>query len=198
MLLTQPLDLESGSRCHYHFALQKAVAAKVSKFCRENQLEGLPLTGVVTSPNYPGNYPDNVEKTHTIQVKPGLILSLEFTAFNIEPPLNRYNAHCSSDHLTIMDGDGTTLMERSCGPFSADGYDVESDNKIVIGGRIMNSSLPANLHSRSNIVKLFFITNSLLTKTGWSINWNAVTPGVVTPGESFTLFISLSLIMQML
>ena len=157
------------------------------------------FTGVVTSPNYPGNYPDNVEKTHTIQVKPGSFLSLEFTAFLLYIPLISENGqYWCPDHLTIMDGDGTTLMERSCGPFSADGYDVESDNKIVIGGRIMNSSLPANLHSRSHIVKLLFKTDGKFTKTGWSINWNAVTPGVVTPGESFTLFISLSLIMQML
>ena len=156
-------------------------------------LTTLLLTGVVNSPNYPSNYPDNLKLTHTIQVKQGLILSLEFAAFHIEQ-----DTSCRWDHLTIMDGDGTTLMERSCGPFYGRTIDngkrnVTYDNNIVIGDRIMNTSWPANIHSRSHIVKLFFTSSGSFTQTGWSINWNAVTPGVMTPGELLTPFYSLIL-----
>ena len=63
-------------------------------------------TGVVTSPNYPGEYPSNISRTETIQVEEGMQLMLQFTAFNTT---------CSFDFLTITDGDGTTFLEKTCG-----------------------------------------------------------------------------------
>ena len=113
-------------------------------------LQTLLATGVVTSPNYPDNYPNSLEKTDTIQVEQGLILSLQFTAFDI----HTWYYTCGYDHLTITDGDGTTLMEKSCG-----------------------NSLPAAIRSTSNIVNLVFITSRAGTSSGWSVNWSAVTPG---------------------
>ena len=104
----------------------------------------------MTSPNYPNNYPKNLAKTETIKAELGLILSLEFTAFNIEP-----SPTCGYDHLTITDGDGKILMEKSCG-----------------------SILPADITSRSNVVKIFFKTDRSGTRTGWSLNWAAVAPGL--------------------
>jgi len=112
--------------------------------------DGCGSEGVVTSPNYPGNYPNNLEKTETIQVEEGLIISLQFTAFDIES-----HSTCRYDHLTITDGDGTTLMEKSCGYYS----------------------LPADIRSRSNVVKLVFSTSPYGPRTGWSVSWSAVTPG---------------------
>ena len=79
----------------------------------------------------------------------GLVLLLQFTAFDIE-----YDPACIWDHLTITDGNGTTLMEKSCG-----------------------STLPADIASRSNVVNLAFSTNGWNEKTGWSVSWIAVTPG---------------------
>ena len=108
-------------------------------------------TGEVTSPNYPNNYPNYLQKTQTIRVKEGLVLSLQFTAFYIE---SHSSGYCY-DHLTITDGDGTTLMENSCG-----------------------NSLPADIRSTSNIVNLVFIADFGGTGTGWSVSWSAVTPGM--------------------
>ena len=62
-------------------------------------------TGVVTSPNYPGNYPGCLNITETIRVKEGMVVVLEFAAFYTE----KY------DKLTIRDGDGTILMEERSG-----------------------------------------------------------------------------------
>ena len=84
-----------------------------------------------------------------IEVEQGLILSLTFSAFDI------HSSGSCNDHLTITDGDGTTLMEKSCG-----------------------SSLPAAITTRTNIVKLVFSTDWTGTRTGWSLNWTAVTPGL--------------------
>ena len=100
---------------------------------------GLIVRGVVTSPNHPSKYPDNLRKTDTIKVEEGLVLALQFTAFNVEEGYTQYT--CEYDHLTIQDGDGTTLMEKRCG-----------------------SSLPANtIVSTSNIVELYFKTDHSLS-----------------------------------
>jgi len=62
--------------------------------------------GVVTSPNYPRNYPNSLRKTETIRVEDGMVLTLQFTAFNTET---------SYDKLTIRDENGKTLMESRSG-----------------------------------------------------------------------------------
>ena len=113
-------------------------------------LQTLLATGVVTSPNYPDNYPNRLEKTETIQVEQGLIISLQFTAFDIES-----HSTCYFDHLTITDGDGTTLMEKSCG-----------------------TTIPAAIRSTSNLVNLVFSTDRFDDgNSGWSVSWSTVTPG---------------------
>ena len=125
---------------------------------------------MVTSPNYPGNYPNLLDRTETIQVAHGQILSLQLTAFDIEYG----GTTCLKDQLTITDGDGATLMEKSCGS--------SSDGNIVIGGQSIDSSLPAAIISTSNVVNLVFITDGdsrtgRTCCTGWSVSWIAVTPG---------------------
>ena len=132
-------------------------------------------TGVVTSPNYPDNYPNNFHKTETIQVEQGLILSLKFTDFNIEPPPptdSNWCSDCQCNYLTITDGDGTILMGKTCG--------TTENGDITTWGQNIGLSLPPNITSRSNIVKLIFTTameSSNTTKRGWSVTWSAVPPG---------------------
>ena len=108
--------------------------------------------GVVTSPNYPGDYPNSLNKTETIVVKPGLALMLEFEKKIDIQYLG--DSPCIWDHLTIRDGDGTLLMAKTCG-----------------------SVLPPNITSSTNIVHIDFDTDSDTTRTGWSIRWRAVIPG---------------------
>ena len=91
-----------------------------------------------------------------------MVLSLEFTAFDIER-----NAYCEYDHLSITDGDERTLMEKSCGP----------EGNLVIGGEKINSTLPPKILSRSNKVNIVFVTDGGGTRPGWSVSWSAVTPG---------------------
>ena len=63
------------------------------------------------------------------------------------------------DYLSITDGDGTTLM-----------------------GRKKGYSLPANITSRTNIVKLLFTSNKEHARTGWSVTWSALAPPTPYPG----------------
>ena len=90
-------------------------------------------------------------------------MSLQFAAFQIEAEYDydyetyEYDyesvVHCY-DHLTILDGDGTTLMEKSCG-----------------------SSLPAAITSISNMIRIYFSTDGGGTSNGWNVSWTAVTTG---------------------
>ena len=115
-----------------------------------DHLERFLAPGFVTSPNYPNIYPNNLQKTQTIQVEQGLVLSMQFTAFAIQG----YKSPCISDYLTITDGDGTTLMEKICGPF-----------------------VPTNMTSKTNIVNLIFITDNSWNDSGWNLSWSGVTQG---------------------
>ena len=93
----------------------------------------------------------------------GLILSLEFTEFNIA---------CPYTYLAIVDEDGLTLMEKSCGP-------LDEGNILVVGGQNITSALPPNVRSRSNTVNIIFVTEPERTvgRSGWSLTWSAIQPG---------------------
>ena len=120
----------------------------------------LKATGVVTSPNHPNNYPHNLDKTEIIEVESMKILRLEFTHFAV------WACHitsCPCDFVKITDGDGTTLMDNSCGYSTAD----PSSYYYFL--------LPI-ITTNSNRVEIFFHTSGG-TSAGWSLSWSAVTPG---------------------
>ena len=75
---------------------------------------------------------------------------MQFTAFNVES-----DSLCSYDYVTIKNGDGTTLMEKTCG-----------------------SSLPTAVTSISNRVEIFFYTDGDFSYSGWRLTWRAVSAGV--------------------
>ena len=56
---------------------------------------------MVTSPNYPCNYPNKLNQTETITAKEGMVVDLEFTVFKTES---------EHDKLEIRDNDGTILL----------------------------------------------------------------------------------------
>ena len=129
-------------------------------------------SGNVSSPNYPNNYPDGLEKTELIQVEQGKVLSLEFTAFDIDFDPVLCDLNCNCDHVTIKDGDGTTLMGKTCGS--------SLNGTAIFEGRLIGSSLPPVIVSRTNSIGIFFKTGSLAAKSGWSANWKAEAPGTNT------------------
>ena len=131
---------------------------------RQNCIDGLLTTGKVASPNHPDNYPHNLDKTQTIEVESGKVLRLEFTHFDVA---TCYDVNtCPCDFVKIVDGDGTTLMDKSCGHSSRN----PSDSDYF---------LPPIITTRSNRVEILFHTDGSETWTGlsWSLSWSAVTPG---------------------
>ena len=119
------------------------------------------VAGVLTSPNFPGNYPNDVARTHIIKVQDGTSVSFEFTAFNVE-----LNGVSCRDSVTIVDGNGTTLMGETCGG--------SSYGNLIVGGQSESSTLPATVESTSNVVNLIFSSSADYTLTGWNLTWSAV------------------------
>ena len=117
----------------------------------------------MTSLNYPHDYPNNLERTETVQVAKGKLLRLEITHFEVQ---YGGNPPCK-DNVKITDGDGTTLMDEICG----------------YSNRIFNPAyfVPPVITTRSNTMEILFHTDDSYTREGWSLSWSAVTPG----GEDF-------------
>ena len=156
----------SGKQKICRCVLLKDVVVRVSgnkNFFFFNLLSSFFTTGVVSSPNYPGNYPNIPLMTEVIQVQRDMRVLLQFTAFEIGATedgygyglgYNRDGITGCNDYLEITDKDGTILLPPSCG-----------------------STLPFAIKSKSNSVKLTFRTNGRFTGMGWSANWTAITPG---------------------
>ena len=71
---------------------------------------------------------------------------------------------CPYDFVQVTDGDGTMLMNKSCGYMKVN----ESDPNFLV---------PPNITSNTNLVTVFFSTDGTGAKTGWNLKWRAVTSG---------------------
>ena len=69
-----------------------------------NEPTSLPTHGVITSPNYPEDYPNGLDFQKTIVVDKGYVVSISITDLG----LDHSNEYCT-DYLEIKDGDGTLL-----------------------------------------------------------------------------------------
>ena len=95
-------------------------------------------------------------------MREGLVLSLKFTAFDVE-----LNGNSCIDSVTITDGDGGTLTEETCGG--------STYGKVIVGGQgISGTILPDSVISRSNVVSVIFTTSGDYTRAGWQLTWFAV------------------------
>ena len=122
--------------------------------------------GVISSPNHPDDYPHNLDKTEYVEVETGKILRLEFTAFDVA--VGGSITTCPTDFVRITDGDGTTLMDNSCGYSDRD----PSDSLYF---------QPPILTTKTNKVEIYFHTNHRMVQhgatSGWSLRWTAVAEG---------------------
>ena len=118
--------------------------------------------GVITSQKHPDNYPDNSDIVEHITVDTGKLLRLEFTAFAVY--VGGSISTCPTDFVRITDGDGTTLMDNSCGYFS----DRPSSPWYF---------QPPIITTKTNKVEIYFHTDEGGAKPGWSLRWTAVAEG---------------------
>uniref|UniRef100_A0A665V841 Cubilin n=1 Tax=Echeneis naucrates TaxID=173247 RepID=A0A665V841_ECHNA len=103
-------------------------------------------TGIITSPSHPNNYPHGANCTWYINVSPGNLIQLTFESFNLE-----YHSNCALDYLEVYDN-GT----------------VETGTMI---GRYCGRSVPPSITSTDNQLTLLFVSDSSLTKEGFSASY---------------------------
>ncbi|XP_063159632.1 cubilin [Candoia aspera] len=108
-------------------------------------------SGVLTSPNYPNNYPDKMACVYKIHVANNKQIALHFTNFSLES-----GARCLHDYVEIRDGGYETspLLEKYCG-----------------------SSLPPVTISHSANLWIKFVSDVYLTSTGFSAYWDGTSTG---------------------
>jgi len=103
-------------------------------------------SGSIQSDNHPNNYPNKQDKTYKISVSAGKKVKITFARFSLE-----YGSRCRYDYLTIVDGNGNTILGKSCG-----------------------ATKPRAVTSQTNKVKVIFHSDYSVTSTGFKINWTAV------------------------
>ena len=71
--------------------------------------------GVVTSPEFPGNYLVNLNCTYKLEVPEGYRMEVTFDIFNMEPANS--NKNCAKDYIIIRDGgsEASRLIGKFCG-----------------------------------------------------------------------------------
>ena len=96
-----------------------------------------------------GNYYENsLNQVDVIEVEKGKVIKIEFSAFDVE----NAGASCPWDHLSMVDGDGTVLLNKACG--------VKE---------------PFTICSRTNVVYFTFVTDCIYGRPGWRAEWNSET-----------------------
>ncbi|CAH2245732.1 astacin-like metalloendopeptidase [Pelobates cultripes] len=105
--------------------------------------------GVLSSPQFPKVYPNNVNGLWSIIAPVGSNVQLTFSFFELQPSIL-----CSYDYLTIIDG--TSLIDPVLGTFC-------SNNK------------PTTLVSSGNVMMIQFRSDSSLTYKGYTASYKFVT-----------------------
>ena len=85
--------------------------------------ETLSKFGVLTSPDYPQNYPSHYDSQQDISVAEGNTISMHFTDFNTE---RQY------DWVEIYDIDGTLLMPKESGSWGGPEFIVSKTNRVLV------------------------------------------------------------------
>merc|ERR1719153_310880 len=106
-------------------------------------------SGTITSENYPNIYPDNIDKEYPINADGTFVI--KFLDFVLEDP--KWDSSCY-DWVTIKDGDGSILLDKTCG-----------------------SDIPPPITSKTNTAMVFFYTDRNTNATGFSLNWKVEESG---------------------
>ncbi|XP_072033776.1 uncharacterized protein [Amphiura filiformis] len=122
-------------------------------------------SGVITSPQYPSNYPDLADCDWTIQGTQGSYITLMFTDFDVEPANSQ--GLCSYDELKVTEG--------------------ALDNDPVLGS-LCGSEIPSLVTSSGNTMGLHFTSGNTIVSTGFRAVYSIIQPvatqsPVTTPAQ---------------
>ncbi|PVD35988.1 hypothetical protein C0Q70_02958 [Pomacea canaliculata] len=119
--------------------------------------EFVSTNGRITSPGYPGVYPQNANCSISVRSPNGTTLALYFTQFHIEP-----HSQCLFDFLEIHNGSNASspVLARLCG-----------------------STLPDPVFIPSNVAFLRFVTDASVQHVGYDITFTSTTQGLGCGGQ---------------
>ena len=83
-------------------------------------------TGCFSSPNFPGNYPNNIKETYKITADPGSWIKLNFIKYSLQS-----SCDCEHDYLRIRWKNGS-LASTLCGTNLNPGDFVSQDNELTV------------------------------------------------------------------
>ncbi|XP_078577923.1 procollagen C-endopeptidase enhancer 1-like [Branchiostoma floridae x Branchiostoma japonicum] len=89
-------------------------------------------------------YDDNMDCIWTISAPAGYFIEVEFTAFDLESG----GSSCSYDYVAVYDGPDTS-------------------SELI--GKFCGSSIPAPIHSHSDIITVRFVTDRSVTESGFTL-----------------------------
>ncbi|KAM9333329.1 LOW QUALITY PROTEIN: cubilin [Pholidichthys leucotaenia] len=115
--------------------------------------------GYITSPDYPQNYPQNIDCTWVITVPNGEAVQIDF----VEEFYIGHTTSCTFDYLELRDGSTSSsdLISRLCG-----------------------STRPSTQHSTGSSMLLRFRTDSSITHKGFKAKYSIATCGGTYIGQS--------------
>ncbi|XP_070174252.1 cubilin-like [Littorina saxatilis] len=145
------------------------------------------MTGLLTSPNFPGNYSNQMECQWLITVDPAFTLQLDVYMIDIERPghtgyngfYGYFTEQCSKDSVQIRDGD-SLLSPLLGGPWCGqhqyyDGYSGYGYSDVMYPWRTTNST--------GNTVLIKFVSNAQDSGQGFNITWSALCDSSITDTE---------------
>ncbi|XP_066271849.1 CUB and sushi domain-containing protein 1-like [Branchiostoma lanceolatum] len=124
--------------------------------------ENLTLTnsvteGYITSPNYPGDYPNNIDCSWTITAPSTSRIQLDFLGmFNIEDG----DIHCPYDYVQALEGQISSLS---------------------VLGKFCGLTLPPTVRTVGNVMTVRFYTDPSVSRTGFMAKHSVVFPCDPTP-----------------
>ncbi|XP_013797015.2 cubilin [Apteryx mantelli] len=124
------------------------ISLNASKVCSHQYSSG---TGMLTSPNYPSNYPVRTECIYGITVGINRQIVLRFTDFALEG-----NKRCTEDYIEIRDG----------------GYETSPPL-----GKYCGADLPPVIISHGNKLWIKFVSDVFGTRKGFSAHWDGTSAG---------------------
>nr|CAD7261777.1 unnamed protein product [Timema shepardi] len=111
--------------------------------------------GVIESPNFPRNYPGDMDCTWNITATQGNKLNLTFSHFELES-FNYYmpdsGNHCTYDYVEVKAGSG-------------------SDPPTQVLGKFCGQDIPAPISSTTDHIYIHFVTDSFTAYSGFRIEW---------------------------
>nr|XP_014268202.2 cubilin [Maylandia zebra] len=119
--------------------------------------------GYITSPNYPQNYPQNIDCIWVITVPNGEAVQIDFEdQFYIEP-----TSSCMYDYLELRDGS-------------------TSNNNII--SRLCGNTRPSTQHSTGSSMWLRFRTDASVTRQGFKAKYSIATCGGTYIGQRGVIY----------